>query len=131
MVAILYEPEIVVFLRDAHKLGLNTPKYGALGADFINTEKRLGAREPMIGFYQAFQFKDLIDGPGMKKARDIIEPRLTGGREADGFFVLRRRAARLRSCMCSRRSDAISRARSSSRRWTSSRISTPASSQAR
>ena len=43
VVAILYEPEIVVFLRDAHKLGLNVPKLGSLGADYINTEKRLGA----------------------------------------------------------------------------------------
>ena len=85
VVAILYEPEIVVFLRDAHKLGLNTLKYGALGADFMNTEKRLGDREPMKGFYQAFQYKDLIDGPGMKKAREMIEPRLPAGEKLTDF----------------------------------------------
>jgi branched-chain amino acid transport system substrate-binding protein len=85
VVAILYEPEIVVFLRDAHKLGLNVPKYGALGADYVNTEKRLGAREPMLGFFQAFQYKDLIDGPGLKKAREIIEPRLPAGEKLTDF----------------------------------------------
>jgi len=79
VVAILYEPEIVVFLRDAQKLGLNTLKYGALGADFMNTEK------PMKGFYQAFQYKDLIDGPGMKKAREMIEPRLPPGEKLTDF----------------------------------------------
>ena len=85
VVAILYEPEIVVFLRDAHKLGLNVPKLGALGADYINTEKRLGAREPMQGYYQIFQYKDLIDGPGMKNARAIIGPRLPPGEKLTDF----------------------------------------------
>jgi len=85
VVAILYEPEIVVFLRDAHKLGLNTLKYGALGADFMNTEKRLGDREPMKGFFQAFQYKDVIDGPGIKKAREMIEPNLPAGEKLTDF----------------------------------------------
>jgi branched-chain amino acid transport system substrate-binding protein len=85
VVAILYEPEIVVFLRDAHKLGLKVPKLGALGADFLNTEKRLGSREPMEQFYQLFQFKDLMDGPGMKAAREIIEPRLPAGEKVTDF----------------------------------------------
>ena len=85
VVAILYEPEIVVFLRDAHKLGLNTLKYGALGADFMNTEKRLGDRAPMAGFFQAFQYKDVIDGPGIKKAREMIEPNLPAGEKLTDF----------------------------------------------
>ncbi len=85
VVAILYEPEIVVFLRDAYKLGLKAPKIGSLGADFLNTEKRLGSREPMENFYQLFQYKDLIDGPGMKHAREIIEPRLPAGEKVTDF----------------------------------------------
>ena len=85
VVAILYEPEIVVFLRDGYKLGLNVPKLGALGADYVNTEKRLGAREPMQGYYQIFQYKDLMDGPGMKEARAIIEPRLPAGEKLTDF----------------------------------------------
>ncbi len=85
VVAILYEPEIVVFLRDAYKLGLRGPKIGSLGADFLNTEKRLGSREPMENFYQLFQYKDLINGPGMKHAREIIEPRLPAGEKVTDF----------------------------------------------
>jgi len=85
VVAILYEPEIVVLLRDAYKLGLKAPKIGSLGADFLNTEKRLGSREPMENFYQLFQYKDLIDGPGMKHAREIIEPRLPAGEKVTDF----------------------------------------------
>lgn len=83
--AILYEPELVVFLRDAHKLGLNVMKVGALGADYLNTEKRLGSRDPMKDYYQIFQYKDVIDGPGMKKAREIIEPRLPQGEKVTDF----------------------------------------------
>jgi branched-chain amino acid transport system substrate-binding protein len=85
VVAILYEPEIVVFLRDSQKLGLDALKFGGLGADFQGTEKRLGSREPMKNFYQLFQFKDLMDGPGMKVARDIIEPRLPAGEKLTDF----------------------------------------------
>ncbi len=39
----------------------------------------------MKGFYQAFQYKDLIDGPGMKKAREMIEPRLPPGEKLTDF----------------------------------------------
>jgi branched-chain amino acid transport system substrate-binding protein len=85
VVAILYEPEIVVFLRDAHKLGLDAIKFGGLGADFQRTENRLGSREPMQNFIQLFQFKDVVDGPGMKAARAIIEPRLPAGDKLTDF----------------------------------------------
>ena len=85
VVAILYEPEIVVFLRDAQKFGLDAIKFGGLGADFQSTEKRLGSREAMKNFYQLFQFKDLMDGPGMKAAREIIEPRLPAGEKLTDF----------------------------------------------
>lgn len=85
VVAILYEPEIVVFLRDAQKLGLDALKFGGLGADFQRTENRLGSREPMKNFIQLFQFKDTMDGAGMKAARAIIEPRLPPGEKLTDF----------------------------------------------
>jgi len=85
VVAILYEPEIVVFLRDAHKLGLDAIKFGGLGADFQRTEGRLGSKEPMNNFIQLFQFKDVMDGAGMKEARAIIEPRLAQGEKLTDF----------------------------------------------
>lgn len=85
VVAILYEPEIVVFLRDAHKLGLEAITFGGLGADFLRTENRLGSREPMKNFMQLFQFKDVMDGAGMKAARAIIEPRLPQGEKLTDF----------------------------------------------
>lgn len=83
---ILYEPELVVFLRDAHKLGLNVSKIGSLGAGFQNTEKRLGSRDPMKNYFQIFQYKDLIDtGKGIAAARAIIEPRLPKGEKVTDF----------------------------------------------
>ena len=85
VVAILYEPEIVVFLRDAHKLGLEAIKFGGLGADFQKTENRLGSKEPMRNFIQLFQFKDVVDGAGMKAAREIIESRLPPGEKLTDF----------------------------------------------
>ena len=83
---ILYEPELVVFLRTAHKLGLNVVKIGSLGAGYQNTEKRLGSRDPMIDYFQLFQYKDLTKtGKGMATARAIIEPRLPKGEKVRDF----------------------------------------------
>lgn len=81
----LYEPELAIFLRDAHKYGLNVPKVGSMGADYGNTEKRIGAREPMLTFFQGYQFKGPMDGPSMTKARQMIEPNLPQGEKVVDF----------------------------------------------
>lgn len=85
VVAILYEPELAVFLRDAHKLGVDIPTIGSLGADFRNTQKRLGNKEAMDNFYMVHQFKGLIDGPEMEKMRDTIESHLPEGQSVTDF----------------------------------------------
>lgn len=85
VVAILYEPELAVFLRDAHKYGFASPVVGSLGADFRSTEKRLGGPEGMKNFYMAFQYKALTDGPKLKKWYDIIEKHLPQGEKMTDF----------------------------------------------
>lgn len=85
ILVILYEPEQVVFLRDAHKFGLDTPKMGSLGGDFSNTEVRLGSREPMKNFFMAMQYAGLPQGPAMKKWRDIIAAHQPGGEKVSDY----------------------------------------------
>lgn len=85
IIVILYEPELAVFLRDAHKYRLDTPMVGSMGADFRSTERRLGGPEPMKQFYMAYQYKGLIDGPAMAKSRDIIEKHLPSGEKLTDF----------------------------------------------
>ena len=87
ILVILYEPEQVVFLRDAFKFGLRVPMIGSLGGDFNNTEARLGSKEPMKNFYMAMQYAGLPQGPAMKKWRDIIASHLPSGEKiADYSF---------------------------------------------
>jgi len=85
ILVILYEPEQVVFLRDAFKFGLGVPMMGSLGGDFTNTEARLGSREPMKGFYMAMQYAGLPQGDGMKKWRDIITAHLPRGEKVTDY----------------------------------------------
>ena len=85
ILVILYEPEQVVFLRDAHKFGLEVPKIGSLGGDFRNTEARLGSKEPMKDFYMAMQYAALPSGPGMAKWRDIIAANLPSGEKVSDY----------------------------------------------
>lgn len=85
VLVILYEPELAIFLRDAHKYRLDIPMVGSLGADFRSTEKRLGGPEAMKGFYMAYQYRGLIEGPAMKDARDIIEKHLPSGEKLTDF----------------------------------------------
>jgi len=82
---ILYEPELAVFLRDAHKLGLDVPAVGSLGADYRNTQKRLGSKEPMKNFYMVHQYKGLIDGPELAPMREKIVDNLAEGQSVTDF----------------------------------------------
>lgn len=81
----LYEPELVAFLRDAHKYGLNVPIISSLGSDFRSTAQKLGGPAAMKNFYMAYQYKGLIDGPQMSKWREIIQANLPKGEKITDF----------------------------------------------
>jgi branched-chain amino acid transport system substrate-binding protein len=85
ILAILYEPELAIFLRDAHKYALGVPMVGSLGAGFQSTQNRLGGPDAMKGFYMGFQYKALTDGPRMKKWHDIIAKYLPQGEKLTDF----------------------------------------------
>jgi branched-chain amino acid transport system substrate-binding protein len=85
ILSILYEPEQVVFLRDARKYALDVPMIGSLGGDFANTERRLGGKEYMKNFFMALQYAGLPDGPAMKKWHDIISARLPPGEKITDY----------------------------------------------
>jgi branched-chain amino acid transport system substrate-binding protein len=80
ILVILYEPEQVVFLRDAHKFGMTIPMMGSLGGDFSDTEARLGSKEPMLPFTMAMQYAGLPNGPKMQPMRDTIAKNSAAGR---------------------------------------------------
>jgi branched-chain amino acid transport system substrate-binding protein len=73
VMAILYEPEMAIFMRDAHKYGLNLPVLTGYGADFENTAKRVGNIDAMKNFFALHMFKGTIESEAMKPWADMIK----------------------------------------------------------
>jgi branched-chain amino acid transport system substrate-binding protein len=73
VLACLYQPELVILLRDMHKFGVSVPVVAALGADFDQTVQQVGdmAAVKQI-FFQPYQFKAKIGTGPLKKFHDIF-----------------------------------------------------------
>jgi branched-chain amino acid transport system substrate-binding protein len=69
----LYQPELVVLIRDMHKFGLKIPVVGALGADFNQVVQQVNDMEAVKGiFFQPYQFQAKIGTGPLKKMHDIF-----------------------------------------------------------
>ena len=74
----LYQPELVVLLKDAHKYQLGVPVIGALGADFGQVVQQVGNPDAVNGvFFQGHLYKDKIGAPALEWARQILVKYLT------------------------------------------------------
>lgn len=73
IIALLYEPELAIFLRDRHKYGLQTPVLAALGSDFLSTLNRVKDKELVKGHYNLYRFVDQLDSPTLKPWADMIK----------------------------------------------------------
>jgi branched-chain amino acid transport system substrate-binding protein len=74
----LYQPELVILLRDMNKFGIAIPVLGALGADFEQTVAQVGnpAAVNQI-FFQPYQFKAPLGQGPLKEFHDIFVKYLT------------------------------------------------------
>ncbi|MBV9521663.1 MAG: ABC transporter substrate-binding protein [Alphaproteobacteria bacterium] len=69
----LYQPELVVLLRDLKKYGVDVPVIGALGADFERTIQQVHDMSAVKGrFYQPYQFKAKLGEGPLKEFHDIF-----------------------------------------------------------
>jgi|GEM_PF-660914 branched-chain amino acid transport system substrate-binding protein len=74
----LYQPELVVLLKAAHKYKLNTPIIGALGADFGQVVQQVGNAKAVNGiFFQGHLYKDKIGSPALEWGKQILVKYLT------------------------------------------------------
>ncbi|MGH7102607.1 MAG: ABC transporter substrate-binding protein [Acetobacteraceae bacterium] len=72
VMACLYQPTLVVFLRAMHTYGMHIPVLGALGADFDQVVHDVGVTAAKQVFFQPYQFQaPLGEGP-LKKFHDIF-----------------------------------------------------------
>jgi branched-chain amino acid transport system substrate-binding protein len=74
----LYQPELVVLLRDLHKFGVNVPVLGALGADFEQTVAQVNDADAVKQiFFQPYQFKSPLGQGPLKQFHDMFLKYLT------------------------------------------------------
>src|SRR3984957_2483839 len=74
----LYQPELVVLLRDLQKYQIDTVVIGALGADFDQVLAAFPSRDWLKGhFFQPYQFKAQLGTGPLKKFHDIFVKYLT------------------------------------------------------
>jgi branched-chain amino acid transport system substrate-binding protein len=74
----LYQPELVILLRDMHKYGINVPVLGALGADFEQTVNQVNDMDAVKQvFFQPYQFKSPLGQGSLKDFHDIFLKYLT------------------------------------------------------
>jgi branched-chain amino acid transport system substrate-binding protein len=74
----LYQPELVVLLKDAHKYKLGAPIIGALGADFGQVVQQVGNPEAVNGiFFQGHLYRDKLGSPSLEWARQLMKKYLT------------------------------------------------------
>ncbi len=74
----LYQPELVVLLKDAYKYQLGVPIIGALGADFGQVIKQVGNPDAVNGtFFQGHLYKDKIGSPALEWGKQILLKYLT------------------------------------------------------
>ncbi len=73
VLAILYEAETAIFLREAQKFGLDLPILGGYGTDLENTLKRVGDINTVKNYFVLHAFVDNIEGPAMAKWRNLVK----------------------------------------------------------
>jgi len=74
----LYQQELVIFLRDMQKFGVDAITLGALGADFERTTRDVGDPDAVRGkFFQPYQFKAKLGQGPLQKFHDIFVKYLT------------------------------------------------------
>jgi branched-chain amino acid transport system substrate-binding protein len=74
----VYQPEMVILLRDLHKFGVAVPVMGALGADFEQTVAAVNDPTAVRGLYfMPYEFKSMHGVGPLKKFHDIFVKYLT------------------------------------------------------
>jgi branched-chain amino acid transport system substrate-binding protein len=74
----LYQQELVIFLRDMAKFGVDAITVGALGADFEQTVRDVGDPDAVRGkFFQPYQFNAKLGQGPLQKFHDIFVKYLT------------------------------------------------------
>lgn len=74
----LYQPELVVLLKDSHKYKLGVPIIGALGADFGQVVQQVGNPDAVNGiFFQGHLYRDKLGSPTLDWAKQLLKKYLT------------------------------------------------------
>ncbi|QPC42355.1 ABC transporter substrate-binding protein [Kaustia mangrovi] len=72
VMAILYEAETAIFLRDAQKYGLDVTILGGYGTDLENTLKRVGDKDAVKNYQVLHMFQNVLGEGDLKTWGDVI-----------------------------------------------------------
>lgn len=76
----LYQPELVVLLRDMRRFGVSVPLIGAFGSDLKQVAEQVKDVNAVKGiFFLPYPFQALLTDAKMKPMRDILTTYLTAG----------------------------------------------------
>jgi branched-chain amino acid transport system substrate-binding protein len=73
VLAILYPPELAIYLRDAYKYAIKVPTLGTQGVSIEDTEKRTGIPAAVKDLYVFFPLSQPIDSPKFQKWSEIFK----------------------------------------------------------
>lgn len=73
VIAILYEAETAIFLKERAKFGQKAPVMGTLGTDLENTLARVGDMKVMDNYFVQHPYVAPLNDPKMQKYADIIK----------------------------------------------------------
>jgi branched-chain amino acid transport system substrate-binding protein len=73
VLAILYPPELGVFLRDAYKVGLKTTVITVQGTSITDAYKRVGIRDALKDVYFYYPLNDVVTAPSLSKYARIFK----------------------------------------------------------
>lgn len=71
VLAILYPPELTIYLRDAHKYGIKAPTIATQGVSLEDMVKRVGNPAATRELYVFYPLSATLDAPAFKKWEDI------------------------------------------------------------
>lgn len=73
VIPILYSTETTIFLRDAHKYGLNVPMVGGYATSIEDQLKKASNPAVVKNFYTVYLLNSEVDAPSFAKWRDMVK----------------------------------------------------------
>jgi branched-chain amino acid transport system substrate-binding protein len=87
VLAVIYQPETAIFVKQANQLGLNVPILGTLGTSLEDTQRLVGSDAALNNYYVLNSFVGAPQSDKMKQWADLVEKHFPGEMITNYSFV--------------------------------------------